>query len=449
MIKYTLRKNRDFGINLGEGEWEGTYMRITTYTDPDFYFVTERLNYVIRGEIWLEEKIDEKILQHAVDTAFNRFPYFSIQLVIDDNRYVVIPNYKPHIIVNTDKPVVLNSPEVNYHLFVITYFENKIFFNVSHCITDGIGRAPFTRTVLYYYLTEKYGLKLDSDGIYLADQGLFDDEDGDPVPIEEVMQAESDAYRSVGDAFKLRSLDAVKDDVQKKFIFSVDETEFIKFCKEHKATPNSMTTALLSKVTWQLGGSIDKNLVTNICVNMRPGLNNKHSHHFLLNCIPIIYTPEMRNDSLDNLNALARQFINEQTTTTNLKYLCKMTVNLFLRIKKMKKLELKKNYVRMAMHGRDGFLASTYIISYVGKNSLGSLYPYVKAEFTIVDAMPDDGIIVEITSADGKFFFSFMQDFSSDVIVNSFIDELEKNNIPVQKIDEGPLGTPTLLLPVE
>ena len=42
----------------------------------NFYAISERMHYTIRGEVDLIEDIDGECLQTAVDTAFQRFPYF-------------------------------------------------------------------------------------------------------------------------------------------------------------------------------------------------------------------------------------------------------------------------------------------------------------------------------------------------------------------------------------
>ena len=67
--------------------------------------------------------------------------------------------------------------------------------------------------------------------------------------------------------------------------------------------------------------------------------------------------------------------------------------------------------------------------------------------FTTVDAIPDGGIIIEITSADGYFYFTFMQDFSTDVYVNKYISLLREKGLVVTQLGYQPILAPGILLP--
>ena len=422
-------------------------MTKTTYFDPNFYFVSDRLSYTIRGEVDLNEDIDGAVLQHAVDRAFLRFPYFSVKLVKDENKLVLKKNTLPHIVVEGDEQIILGSEDVNYHLVVVSFSDNKIFFNVSHCITDGIGRAPFTKSVLYYYITEKYGVELDDEGIYLAGSELFDDEEGEPIRDDEVMEAEATYFKKIGQAYKLTQGQLVKDNRQTEYRFCVPEKEFMALNRELNATPNSLASALLAQVAWELNDDIDKNIVVNLCFNLRPGLNNKHNHRFLLSCMPLAYEPDMKDMDLQNICRYSRELINFQKHDENARFICKNNKRVFDKIQKIKSLETKQKVMRASVYGNEGFLSTTFLASYIGKNNLGSLSPYVKAMFTSVDSIPEGGIAVEITSADGFFFFSFIQDFTADVYVNAFINKLKEHGIEVTKLGKGAVMTPKIELP--
>ena len=69
----------------------------------------------IRTRIDLTEPVDRQTLEQAVRMASDRFPYFAVKLARKGSEYIFEPNDRPFI-------------------------------------TDGVGKFPFIKTVLYYYL---------------------------------------------------------------------------------------------------------------------------------------------------------------------------------------------------------------------------------------------------------------------------------------------------------
>ena len=107
-------------------------MNLASWTDTNFYLVSDKIQYTILGEVELYDAIDPDILQHAVVKAFPRFPYFNIRLIIKNGEYMTIPNIRPHNVVCSQGPLMLGSEELNYHLAAVSYYENRIFFHFSH-----------------------------------------------------------------------------------------------------------------------------------------------------------------------------------------------------------------------------------------------------------------------------------------------------------------------------
>ena len=424
-------------------------MSITAWEEPAFYFISDTLNYTIRGEIVLEEPVDGTLLQEAVDTAFQRFPYFSVQMVLQGNKYVIIPNDRPHIIHHGDERIVLGSEAVNYHLVVVSYFENKICFHVLHSLTDGAGRAPLTKAVLYYYITGKYRTELDPEGIYLAQSALFEDEEEVPLSQETIMHASPEFYNSIEGAYNFRQKGLVRDTTKTEWLFCTDEERFIRICRSLGATPNSLASVLLAQSVWELDPEMQENVVVNLCVNMRNALQCPHNHKLMLACVPLIFAPEMKQEDTEAICKNTRSEISRQSCEENLRYLYKKTLLQSEKLRKIKRLELKQKIMQTCIYGTDGFLASTFIVSYVGKSNLASLTPYVKEMYTIVDSIPQGGAILEMTTASGKFFFSLMQDFSDDRLVRTLIRKLETLGLAVELRGSGSVMAPKMQMPQE
>ena len=128
---------------------------------------------VFRFYCVLKEKIDEKILQTALNQTIQKYPVFlSVMrkglfwhyLEKCDLRPVVREEYKEpcsHLYVRDKKEL----------LFEVTYYKNRINFEVFHALTDGTGATEFLRELVKNYLFlvhEKDGL----ENVVLTEQDL-------------------------------------------------------------------------------------------------------------------------------------------------------------------------------------------------------------------------------------------------------------------------------------
>ena len=80
------------------------------------------------------------------------------------------------------EPVRLGSEEANYHLIAFTYEGEVIYFDCFHGFSDATGILPLFKIILYYYLCEREQVKLDPEGICLADSRIPSEEIDDPYP---------------------------------------------------------------------------------------------------------------------------------------------------------------------------------------------------------------------------------------------------------------------------
>ena len=66
-----------------------------------------------------------------------RYPYFCVELKKDDNGLYFTKNDRDIIL--SDKDIILNSEESNYHLILFQYNDdNYIIINMSYALADGI-----------------------------------------------------------------------------------------------------------------------------------------------------------------------------------------------------------------------------------------------------------------------------------------------------------------------
>lgn len=421
-------------------------MKETTYLDPNFYVVSDIMNYTIRGEVVLKEAVDGTMLQKAVETAMKRFPYFCLRIVKQGEKLVAEANPLPHKVLHTDEKITLGTEEVNYHIAVVSYFGNSIYFNFSHSITDGAGRAPLTKSVLYYYLKAKYPQDdISSEGIYLADSPMFPDEEGTPMPKEEIMKAEPFWQRTAGDAFHLAQGGIVKDRGLNEYRFRVNEKEFMRLNKSNDSSPSVLATAMLAKIIWKLHPENKKDIVTGLGFNMRPGLKNKHSYLPLVTTLTLTCKDSMKDFDLSKICTCLRGMVILQSQPENVQYMYKNMIIGAEAINGIPTIEGKQAACAEALSMEN---SPTCFVSYVGRDQLAGVSPYVTAMYTSVDAVTEGCIVIEISSADGYFYFTFEQDFSTDVYYKEFTNMIEEYGVKVEHIDHGPVKAPAMALPV-
>ena len=113
---------------------------------------------IFRLSVVLKEKIDEIILQKAIEFALVKYEAFKVRM-----RKGLFWNYFEK---NNKSPIVteekeypfkkMNTRENNDYLFKVTYFDKKINIDYFHTLTDGNGGSEFFKEIIYRYLELKY-----------------------------------------------------------------------------------------------------------------------------------------------------------------------------------------------------------------------------------------------------------------------------------------------------
>ena len=113
---------------------------------------------IFRLSVVLKEKIDEIILQKAIEFALVKYEAFKVRM-----RKGLFWNYFEK---NNKSPIVteekeypfkkMNTRENNDYLFKVTYFDKKINIDYFHTLTDGNGGTEFFKEIIYKYLELKY-----------------------------------------------------------------------------------------------------------------------------------------------------------------------------------------------------------------------------------------------------------------------------------------------------
>ena len=415
------------------------------FTELRSLYVTSKENpNEIRIRIRIRDMVDPEILRHAVNTTMKRYPYFCVELQKKDGQYIFVENHRPVVITNSLHGVALNSVASNYHMIAFCWQDNWIILDVFHGMTDGTGAYEVVRTLLYYYCSERYNVKLKAECIRLVGDEIPAEEWDDPVsqrtnlPLPRQNDQMSDALNLIASA-------GLEDDHQHTvYSIAVSESEFMKFNLDNDGSPGTMVSLLLSRAIAKLYSYVKDTIRITLCVNQRNALHSPLAHQSLVGGVFLEYKEEMRDWPLDKQATAYRGMVFAQTQEENVL----MGVASMNGINRLI-LSKENDQERLGVAGYINTLASRVItatVSYVGKANYQEAEQYIR-DFRLWTSSASNGLTIEISAVNGRFTLDFLQSFSNPVFVNAFLKELDENCIVYDLQDVNELDLPNIVLP--
>lgn len=399
---------------------------------------------VIRIMVRMRDLIDPVALRHAVDTTMKRYPYFCGKLQkTEEGGFYFEENPLPIVISNTHDGVTLNAPESNYHIVAFSYIDNWIYMDIPHTFTDGTGSYDVIRTLLYYYVSERYSVQLPTDGILLYGDEISDEEWEDPLLREDLPMP---TRTEMSSALNLSQAGGLEGDFSPTvYNVAISEKEFMRFNIDNDGSPATMVSLLLSRAIAKLFPENEDIIRVMMTVNMRKALKRPRAHQSLVCGVNLEYKRQMQNWPLDRQATAYRGMVFVQSdeekvleAAAGMKGLNQMIMS--------KKTDRERAAIADMIGNMSGRL-NTIGVSYVGKANFGDSEKYIR-DFRIWTYNSSTPVLVEISAVNGRFTLDFLQSFSSPVIVNAFLKELDENGIVYDLQDVDELKLPEVELPV-
>ena len=398
---------------------------------------------VMHAKIRMKDLIDPEALRLAVDSTMQRYPYFCVELQKVDGQYVFEENQRPVVVANSAHGVELNADASNYHMVAFSWWDNWIVLDMFHGLTDGTGVYEVVRTLLYYYCSERYGIKVREDGIRLA---------GDPIPQEEWVDPVEQATNlpvpprtQLSKAINPRMAAGLDDDVQRTvYSVAIPESEFMRFNIQNDGSPATMVSLFLCRAVANLYPDNTDAIRVVLCVNQRKALGAPLAHQSLVGGAMLEYKQKMRSWPVDRQATVFRGMVFAQTRE-------EIVLAGVASQRALSQLILSKEteQERIGVVSYIDNMASdilTATVSYVGKADYKESENYIR-DFRTWTSQTSDNILVEISAVGGRFVLDFMQSFSSPVYVNAFCRELDENGITYDLQDVQRLELPNIRLP--
>lgn len=382
----------------------------TWRVNPLIYAAGKGLHNTIRTRIALTEPVDAGALRQAADSAITRYPYFSVRLVREGETYALAYNDEPLTITPGGRAVPLGGAESGYHLFALAYDGPVLYIDTSHFLTDGNGKFPFIKTLLYCYLHILHpDAVFDTAGIALPGSDIPPAEaEDDPFPARPFPEEPLGTVRRPENVFLPEGQPAGYEsrDQWTSFRIRIPQKEMMRYASTVDGSPATFIASVMYRVLDETRTNHSLPIVCGMQHQYRKALGKPYSHLCHVNVYPIVYTDRMRGRSIELLNVMARGTTILCTDDAN----DRLTVNAHLRNKEAIRgmaLEAKHDYMRNAL--LSGIGRNTFEVSYTGRVPFCGLERYITDFTPILDMSLSGGISVEIFSLGENFCVNLMQ----------------------------------------
>ena len=252
----------------------------------------------IRIRIRMRDLIDSDVLRHAVDSTMERYPYFRVELQKKGEQFIFAENHRPVVITNSLHGVDLNTEDSNFHMIAFCFQDNWIILDVFHGMTDGTGVYEVLRTLLYYYCSERYQVRLNGEGIRLAGDAVSEEEWANPVANRNDLPIPP--RNEMSNALNLIASACLENDRRHTvYSIAISESEFMRFNLDNDGSPGTMVSLLLSRAIAKMYPDAKEPVRITLCVNQRNALHKPLAHQSLVGGIMLEYKDKMRDWPLE------------------------------------------------------------------------------------------------------------------------------------------------------
>ena len=398
--------------------------------------------YAIRLRIRLSDNIDPVILQNAINTTMKRYPYFCVRLSCDEQKFTFWDNTQPVVLSNSPYGIELNTAESNHHMISFSWYDNWIILDIFHGLTDGTGAYEIIRTLLYYYCSSRYNVKLSSEGIRTLEDNISVEEWNCPV-MNAANLPTPKRYEMLEPLNPIIEANLQQEQYSTTYSIEIPEADFMRFNRQNGGSPATMVSLLLCHAIAKLFPNATKPIRIILAVNQRKALHTPLAHQSLVGGALIEYEERLRHLPISKQVKVFREMVSRQTTEESvfagISSIVALTKNL---------LSKSTNEERVAIATLADEMATrigSACVSYVGKGNLGEAEKYVR-EFHLwsYNSLP---ITIQMSAVNGKFTLDFIQKFSSSVYVNVFLEILAEHGIPYDFHSGGRQELPNIQLP--
>ena len=371
---------------------------------------------VFRLTCTLQDTVDSKILQEALDKTLIEYPMY---LCTMKNgifwHYLEKVDYKP--LVKEEKYHVCSKIDGDM-LFRVLYYRKRIHLDVSHVLSDGNGAMEFFKYLVCTYVNIAHKLNL---SIPLNDSSATEKEKDDFKTFDKSDFKFTINKRKTGHKLKMTKKDTIKHDVIEMHM-PVDKIKQV--AKKYNATITVYLTAVYIKsiLSNMKVKDLKRPVGITIPVDLRSMFPSKTVRNFFYTFLTSYKADDINVPTSEIVKVVAEQFKNELT-----KEHLQDKLNSFMLLEKILVIRIVPNFIKdialkyFAMIGKKG---QTSVLSNLGIIKLPDEYAKYVESFTAIASTED--IQLTICSFKNELVLSFSSHFISKDIERDFLKEIQK-----------------------
>ena len=401
--------------------------------NPLLYGANEDFFSTFRLAIRMNSTVNYELLARSVEKAMVRYPYFCVYPEREGETLVLRYNKRPLPVFPDDRTVTLGSEDSRGHLISFGCKDRTIFIDASHYLADGMGVDPLLKSLLYIYVSERYGTEgLEVERIRMPDSPVCEGEFAYPFPDRMIEAEELDILPKAPEEAYSLDPDAFDKDGLYAYHLHIPQKAMMAKASSSDGSPVSFISVLLYRALHRLDQNIDKPVVAHVQHQYRPTLQTPMSHHSLVNYIPVVLSPRMSGWDVEKQNTVVRGQVilkgGRDADVVAIRHLIEaFPVDASLADKKE----------AMARYAEESIQGKTFGISYVEKMDWCGLECYVNDLHAYIgEKHTENMLLIEIMTVGEDFSLTFMQSGRGEKYLNAFLQEIRALDIPVSLVGE-------------
>lgn len=388
-------------------------------------------------EVRFKEEIDHDILNHALNTAILRYPYFQVRYTMKKGDFYTEHNDLPIKAIHTDRFIPLGGSENNYYLIGVTHTGCSINVAFHHGLTDGRGIKSFVETLIYYYCMERYNNTEICDGVLTCDSVPESKELAEPCGKKYKINRKN-LKKIEGLSKKGFTLPETRETpvTHRRYEMKFSQKEFMSVCKKYGASPVILLSIMMSRAIKTLHPDCEEVINSNFPVDARDILDAGSTYKNCVKSVSLPYGTHEQNMTTSDLSTYYKELLRAQR---NPDY-CKDEFNKIIMLLDILNLMPAYKNKQKVLKFLDNLKLDTYLISYIGQFNLGSNEKYIDSIHLFSDC--SDGLVMNMTCECGYFNIDFVQDFESEIYLHELENQFALEGIALSVSTKKEFTTP-------
>ena len=393
----------------------------------------------MRYRFRMKDTVDGDILLRSVQSAMKRYPYLKKKIAVDNGTFVLQDNPLPVPVMKTSYPMPLfGSDEMNGHLLCVDYEEDCIYFTLLHNLGGGRGLLRWCLTVLYQYVTDRYGTEPGWEGVRKPyepcgpGEELIQPFDKIPDDTPVLWPGFSPVIKPILPSALENGLKGGGEEGFFRTTVTLDEDRVIERVKACKSSPAVWFAVIYYRAIVSCLKEVPDYIDMGIACDVSDRYGISESMSLVTKFLHFVISGEDSKLDTEALCMKGRSMIKEQKDPGATDRLLIKERDTLTEMDKLPTLEEKiQFYIKNSMIAD---MVPSALVSYVGKLDVPGMESYV-ADLILDSVSNRSGTV--IFAQNGRFFVSVLHGSENAPVIDAYLEELEKEGIKAEAVEKN------------